>query len=598
MNDAQRHRGPDADGVWHDEKLRVCFGHRRLSILDLASGGQPMISSDAERVIVFNGEIYNFAELRADLVARGHVFHTHHSDTEVLLNGWREWGMALPEKLNGMWALAILDKPSRTIYFSRDRTGKKPLYLWHRGGGIAFASELQALLAHPQSPRNLSTRALQKYFGYGYIPAPLTLIEGIQKLPAGHHATYQLDSDKLEISKYWDFEIAPRAHVKEADAAEELRHIIDEAVKCRLVADVPVGVFLSGGVDSSTITAFAVKARGGAGLETFSIGFDEPTFDESAYAAQVAKHCGTRHFCREFSLDSAQQVLSEVARSIDEPVGDNSFLPTYMLSRFARERVPVALGGDAGDELFAGYDPFKALRLAKLYQTCVPHTMHEALFWLVRKLPVSHKRMSLDFKLKRTLRGLSHPPRLWAPVWMAPLDQNELRDLFDTEIDLEDLYSEAIAAWDAVPGGSLVDRLSSFYMKLYLQDDILAKVDRMSMAHSLEVRAPLLDIRVIDFARRLPQDLKLRGGVTKYLLKKAMEPLLPREILYRSKQGFGSPVGRWFKDGSLSIDAAALPPALRAEFVSGKIRSHQSGASDERALLWNLWTLQAFTRRQ
>lgn len=598
MNAAQSHRGPDGHGAWFSPQGGVALGHTRLAILDLSDGAQPMVTADQQLVVVFNGEIYNFKELRAELQQHGHVFQTHHSDTEILLHGWRQWGRELPSKLNGMWAFVIYDVRKNSAFASRDRFGKKPFYYFHDGQTFAFASELRTLLKHPRAPRSLSKLALQKFFGYGYIPSPHSAIDGIQKLPGGHSLFFKPQTQKLTIERYWSFVIDPRTdNVSESDLCEELRLALDHATRRRLVADVPVGVFLSGGVDSSAVTWFASQAREHGQLKTFAIGFDEATFDESAHARKVAGLCRTEHECQMLSLESALDLMPEIARCLDEPLGDNSLLPTYLLCRHARDFVPVALGGDAGDELFAGYDPFLALGPARLYNRMIPSAVHEAIFWLAQKLPVSHKRMSLDFKIKRTLRGLSQRPPLWAPVWMAPLSPEELDDLFGEKIAPEELYSEAIAAWDACPQDHLLDKLTQFYIELYLQEDILVKVDRMSMAHSLEVRAPFLDIEVVDFARRLPREFKLRGRTTKYLLKKCMEPHLPHDILYRPKQGFGAPVGRWFQQDKLRIDVAAVPPMMNHAMVARKIRSHHDQQSDERALLWNLWTLESFTRQ-
>jgi asparagine synthase (glutamine-hydrolysing) len=304
----------------------------------------------------------------------------------------------------------------------------------------------------------------------------------------------------------------------------------------------------------------------------------------------VAELFGTDHHMEKLSLDRAHTLLDECLERLDEPLGDSSLLPTYLLNRFTRQHVTVALGGDGGDELFAGYDPFRALDRARLYQSVFPRPIHHGIRALFERLPVSHANMSLDFKIKRTLRGLSYEPRLWLPVWMGSLDPVEIGELFDGPVDLEDLYSEAIESWEACPQTDLVDKTLQFYAKLYLQDDIMVKVDRASMMHGLEVRAPFLDIELVDFARRIPSNYKLRGGVTKYILKKALEPLLPNDILHRNKKGFGSPIGPWFKNGTLRIDQPAHP-FLNAAFVRRKVDAHLSGASDERAFLWNVHVL-------
>ncbi len=600
MQAAIAHRGPDAEGAWTDPERPVHLGHRRLSIVDLAGGGQPMNTADGDLVITFNGEIYNHAELRLELQRLGHRFQSDHSDTEVLLHGYREWGGELPHRLNGMWAFALYDRPRRQLFLSRDRFGKKPLFYCARPGLFAFASELSALVAHLGVPRELSRRALQKLFGYGYIPAPLSLYEGVRKLPGGCNLLVEADTLAPREERYWEYLLDPWEHEPadpEAEWGGQLRDILGRAVRRRLMSDVPLGVFLSGGVDSSAVTALAAPmvAAAGGRLQTFSIGFEEASFDESVYARQVADRFGTEHWTETLSMEKARRLAPEIVGVLDEPMGDASLLPTSLLCGFARQRVTVALGGDGGDELFAGYDPFLALRRAELYQRAVPRPVHRAIALLAARLPVSHANMSLDFKLKRTLRGLGHSPRLWLPTWMAPLDAGEVSELLSgPPLAPEDLFSEAIEAWENCSQQDSVDRTLQFYTRLYLQDDILVKADRASMMHGLELRAPFLDIEVADFARRLPHRWKLRGGRTKYLLKKALEPLLPREILYRSKKGFGVPIGQWFQDGGLPFDATlASTRALGLErpFLERRHRAHLAGRSDERALLWNAYVL-------
>jgi len=594
MTTALAHRGPDDAGYWSDPTREVHFGHRRLSILDLAGGHQPMSTTDGNLIIIFNGEIYNFAELRADLIARGYRFVTDHSDTEVLLHGFREWGAALPSKLNGMWAFVIYDRREQKLFGSRDRFGKKPFFYTFQSGTFVFGSELSALRFHPAVTSGLSKRALKKYFGYGYIPAPNSILEGVYKLPGGHSFWFDVKSRALRIEKYWDFVLEPfdriPLHPEEA-WGEELRARLDAAVKRRLVADVPVGVFLSGGIDSSAITAFASRHVPSGRLKTFSIGFEEASFDESAHARWVAELFRTDHHAEMLSIGKAHELLPTIIAQLDEPMGDSSLLPTYLLSRFTRQHVTVALGGDAGDELFAGYDPFLALRKAELYRRFVPRPVHQAIRLLAARLPVSHRNMSFDFKLKRTLRGLVHPPKLWLPLWMAPLTESDLAELFNEPIDLEDVFAEAITAWESCAQTDIVDRTLQFYTKLYLQDDILVKVDRATMMHGLEARAPFLDLDFVDFARRIPSAWKLRHGQTKYILKKALEPILPAEVLYRKKKGFGVPIGAWFQAGQLSIADSAASDSLNQKFVAAKLAEHRSGQADQRAFLWNTWIL-------
>jgi asparagine synthase (glutamine-hydrolysing) len=593
MNAAQAHRGPDGTGCWVDEAHRVHLGHLRLAIIDLAGGAQPMWSADGRAGIIFNGEIYNFAELRAELVAQGVQFLTDHSDTEVLLQAYRHWGDDCVKRLNGMWAFVIYDRARRRLFGSRDRFGKKPFYYVDRPGLFAFASELSALMAHRSIQAPVSRLGLQKYFAYGYIPAPHSIYEGVRKLPGGHSFEYDLAAQRLRTWKYWDFELEPQAPGdarQEERWCEELRDLLGKAVRRRLVSDVPIGAFISGGIDSSAVAAYASEALGPGRLNTFSIGFQEPSFDESAYARRAAQHVRSVHHERMLSIDLARELAPTVLGRLDEPMADSSILPTYLLSGFAREKVTVALGGDGADELFAGYDPFRALRLAKLYASVVPKPLHRGIVLAAARLPVSHSNMSLDFRIKRTLQGLSFPPRLWCPTWMAPVAPADLAECVGAPVDLEEVYSEAIAAWDEDRNTSYVDKVLRFYTKLYLQDDILTKVDRASMMHSLEVRAPFLDIELVDFVRKLPATVKLRGNTTKWILKKALEPVLPRDILYRSKKGFGVPIGAWFKAGSLPIRANGAP-IIGDAFTDERLRRHVSESSDERAFLWGVSVL-------
>lgn len=583
------HRGPDDEAFLIQAERGVYLGFRRLAFLDIEGGRQPMTTLDGRLSIVFNGEIYNFAELRRELEQLGAVFATDHSDTEVLLHGWRHWGKDLPNRLNGMWAFALVDREQGQVFFSRDRFGKKPLFFYPGKRAFVFASELTALREHPDVPTAPDERALRKYFAYGYVPAPLTLLRGVSKLPAGHSLTLDLATLEHRIERYWHYVPDPGEVRDENQCVEEFRALLDAAVARRLVADVPIGCFLSGGIDSSAVTALAVKHAGAERIKAFSIGFEEASFDETRYARLVAEHVGADHRIETLSVQRALDILPDLAARLDEPIADSSILPTYLLCEHARHFVTGALGGDGADELLAGYDPFRALRYARWYEKFVPKPMHRGMSLAISRLPVSHQYMSLDFRLKRTLRGLDHRPALWLPVWMAPLAPSELDELFSAPVDLDDVYSEAIDAWDSCPSGDPVDRTIAFYIRLYLQDDILVKVDRASMLHSLEVRAPFLDIELVEFLRRLPSRMKLRGTQTKWILRQSVRSLLPKEILERSKQGFAVPVGRWFKDGLLAPDDASIP--INPAFWRKRLDEHRNGRSDQRLYLWSKWML-------
>lgn len=586
MTGSMAHRGPDGRGAWTDESAGIYLGHRRLSVIDLQGGAQPMTSPCGRYVITYNGEVYNHAELRRELEAQGCQFRTSHSDTEVLLHGYSVWGASLLDRLNGMWAFAIYDRVAATLFLARDRFGKKPLYYASRPEAFVFASELTALPLHPAVGSDRCDAGLKKFFAYGYVPAPLTALKGVRKLPAGCHLTLDCRSGALQTQRWWRYRIRPAEALRPADdrdLAEELRFRLERAVQRRFLSDVPVGIFLSGGLDSSAVAALSVQTM--SQVQTFSIGFEEESFDESGYASRVAQHLGTQHHSRTLSAASVAAYADSVLSGLDEPLGDASLVATSMLCQFARERVTVALGGDGSDELLFGYDPFRALRFAQVYRNVIPRPVHEAVLFLAAKLPVSHRNMSLDFKLKRGLRGAGYAAPLWAPVWMSSLDQQDLRDFYGSSDSLEELFSEAIEAWEACESDRLEDRLSQFYVELYLQDDILAKIDRASMRYGLEVRAPFLDIGVVDFVSRLPARLKFDGGAGKLILRQAVRSLLPDEVLSRAKKGFGIPAGRWFRDGTLSPGPAAWGNPRAAQALHQR---HLSGKADERAFLWNL----------
>jgi len=594
MNDMMLHRGPDAEDIWYDLSVGAYLGHKRLSIIDISGGCQPMSTSDGKLVVVFNGEIYNFKMLREQLIDKSYIFKTDHSDTEVLLHGYREWGVDLPNKLNGMWAFAIYDRENGQVFFSKDRFGKKPLYYTVQNGTFAFASELSALIQHSSVDSIISSRSLKKYFAYGYIPAPNSIYEKIYKLPGGYNLLLNIKDLTYKFNKYWDFVIEPFEEIPsnpEEVWGEELRELIGRAVKRRLVSDVPLGVFLSGGVDSSSITAFASKMVGDKKLKTFSIGFQEASFDESQYSQKISQLFRTEHYTETFSIEKAKELIPFILKNLDEPMGDSSLIPTYLLCNIARKGVTVALGGDGADELFAGYDPFKALKMAEFYSTVIPKPLHIGIRMIANGLPISHKNMSFDFKIKRTLRGLTYPRKLWNSIWLGTLEPKELEDFFNEPTDLEDVYSEAIEYWDGCKQKNIVDKTLQFYTKLYLQDDILGKVDRASMMNSLEVRSPYLDIELVDFVRKIPNQYKLRKGQTKYILKKALEPILPNKILYRPKKGFGVPIGAWFRNGSIRIDEKEFS-VLSGKFIKDQVRAHSADKSDNRAFLWNQLVLQ------
>jgi asparagine synthase (glutamine-hydrolysing) len=591
---ALAHRGPDAEGFYGEGP--AALGHRRLSILDLQSGDQPMVRDGV--AIAFNGEAYDFSALRDALRAKGHPFTTR-SDTEVVLRAYLEWGEEFPERVHGMFALALWDSRRKKLLLARDRLGKKPLYYFAQGSRVVFGSELKALVAHGAAPRELDPEALVQYLACEYVPAPASILRGVRKLPAAHLAV--LDERGLRLRRYWDLPAPANAAARVDDAAEELLALLDAAVAKRLVADVPVGVFLSGGVDSTSIAALAARHK--KPLQTFSIGFTEQSFDESPWAALASRRLGTEHVWEKFSGQDCMDLLPAAAAQLDEPFADPSFLPTFLLSRFTRKHVKVALAGDGGDELFAGYDPFLAHRPAAAFAR-VPRPLRSALQGLVHLLPASSRNMSLDFRLKQFLRGVDASPSLRHASWlasflpreMALLLQPGVRESATPEIAFRAVLEDA-ARSGARPGS--VDEALRYYLTRYLADDILVKADRASMAASLELRAPYLDTKVVEFAARLPWQLKMSLTRTKLILKRALRGVVPEEILRRPKKGFGIPVAAWIRGPLRPLFEELLSERRLREgglFEPGAVRAllqaHLEGRADLRKPLWTLLMFQ------
>lgn len=586
MSNALLHRGPDGAGYHEDAAARVYLGHRRLAVLDIDGGVQPMWNEDGQVCVIFNGEIYNHAELRTELGRRGHRFCSHHCDTEVLVHGYEEWGTALPEKLNGMFAFAIYDARRGLFFLARDRFGEKPLYYHRTRELFAFGSEVTALRRHRNINPAIDRRALQKYFAYGFIPAPHSLYAGIRKLRPGHSLICDLENLRIDEQEYWRFRIEPDQKTPphaESVWSEELRHLLQQAVKRRLASDVPLGLFASGGIDSTAMLAYAALENPRQAVKTFAIGFREPSYDESAFARAAAQHFGSDHHEEILDIEKARELIPDVLRRLDEPMADASILPTYLLCRFARRHVTVALGGDGGDELFAGYDPFQALGMAAWYERLMPPAGHRALRYVVERWPSSDANMSLGFKLRKALRGVGHGPALWNPLWLGTLEPGEIAELFAEPVQLEELYEEAFAAWEGTAAVGPVDRTLEFYTRFYLPDDILTKVDRASMLVSLEVRSPFLDNDLVDFTRRLPHGYKLRDGQRKYLLKRSLDGVIPGSILRRKKKGFGIPLASWLRGWDFPHGTV---PWANPNWARRRWQQHQTRCGDHRQFLW------------
>jgi asparagine synthase (glutamine-hydrolysing) len=592
-------RGPDGEGYWVDE--RVAFGHRRLSIIDLAGGAQPMATPDGRYHITFNGEIYNYVELRAAMEQEGVSFVTH-SDTEVILQQFARSGAACLQHFNGMFAFAIWDREQERLFVARDRLGVKPLYYCLRNGELIFASELKALLPHPALERRLDPLSVSKYFTYGYVPAPHTIFKDVYKLQPG--TCLMFDRQGLRQEVYWDIPLEdnPVNDSNVDECAEGLLALLRDAVVKRLRSDVPVGVFLSGGLDSSTITALAAGAVSGR-LHTFSVGFGEKTYDESPYARQVAQQYGTEHHHEILSASDAVRLLPGVMKILDEPFADASILPTWMLSQFASRSVKVVLGGDGSDELFAGYPSFQAHRLMERL-SFLPIGVRDGFNRLVRRLPVSHRYASLEFLLQQLIKGSGVSPEIRFLLWMGYYGNEQKRQLFAP--GFRDALLRTNAFEDAInyvrQSGLFCDfeRLQYLCLKMYMQDDILVKVDRASMANGLEVRGPFLDYQVVEYASRIKPEYKLRGlRGTKYILKHAVRDLLPARIIHRRKAGFMIPLAQWLSNELRPlVEEMCSEDALRQDglfdpiFVRRMLDDHYAQRRDYRKMIWALLAFQ------
>ncbi len=605
MTRSLRHRGPDDEG-FHVEP-GCWLGHRRLSIIDLDSGHQPLYGPDGNVCAVLNGEIYNYVELRDELVAAGHAFSTR-TDTEVLVHGWRHWGSrGLLERLDGMFALALWDARTRRLVLARDRLAKKPLYVAVRPHGLAFASELKALFEHPWVQRCVDARALRRYLFYGFVPTPHAIAPGVRKLTGGAFLEWRA-GDELVEERFWQPSFIPTLEGTLDETAAQWWSLFRRAVQLRLRSDVPLGVFLSGGIDSTAVVAAMAELTDAASIHTFSIAFEDRTFDESSHARTVARHFGTRHRERTLRPDDLLAMLDGILLAADEPLADGSIVPTYLLSGFAREHVTVALGGDGGDELFLGYPTFVAHGLARAYRL-LPDPIHRhVVLPLVDRLPVSTANLSLDYRARRFVRGRDYDPLTRHFAWIGALDLAAQRRLLRPAIREAapdtDVTGDVRAIADTTPARDDYDLLSALYMRLYLGDGVLVKVDRASMAHALEVRAPFLDVDVVDYSLRLPRRFKLRAGRTKVLLRHVLRGRVPRSIVERPKKGFGMPIAAWLR-GPLREWAERLLDAERiaaggffdpAE-VQRLLQEHVAGKANHRTALWALLVFELWRER-
>jgi asparagine synthase (glutamine-hydrolysing) len=613
MTDALIHRGPDDRGIFYSINQTessvpssrptpgVGLGFRRLSIIDLASGHQPIGNEDGSIQIIFNGEIYNYRELRRRLEGAGHRFTTE-SDTETIVHLYEDIGLDCFAHLNGMFAIAIWDARKNQLVLARDRMGKKPLFYSIQDGRLVFASELKSLLCVPDLPRTIDPGALDLYFTYQYIPHPWSIYQGISKLPPGEIGVYR--DQNWETRSYWPIQWQTEVARSRTQAIEEVRVLLTDAVRLRLRSDVPLGAFLSGGVDSSLIVALAQRELDQP-VKTFAIGFSESDFDETKYAAMVAEHLGTDH-CRFEVTPDALSILDRLVHQYDEPFSDSSAVPTWYLCEETRKKVTVALSGDGGDELFAGYDRYRALRWSEDIQRVFPAKLLSHSSWLQR-LGDSSRRRSFTRRLKRFSEALGQPPPRRYLRWLQIFSEENRLDMYREDfierLPNRDPFEFLEHAWNRGGSRDLISKASITDLQCYLPCDLMTKVDIASMAHSLEARQPFLDYRLIEFAVSLPVDLKHRWGRGKRLLEDAFGDLLPKQIWRRPKMGFGIPIGSWFR-GPLRAKTelmllgtdARCHAYLRPEYIQALITSHQNGTSNEGYRLWNLLIFELWLR--
>lgn len=594
MTDSLRHRGPDDSGIYIDG--HVAFGHRRLSILDIADGKQPMRDASTGITLVYNGEIYNHPDLRLELEKRGHKFRTSHSDTETLLRAFIEWGTDCFKMFNGMFACAIYNPHTREVVLARDRFGEKPLFYIQNKNGFAFASEPGALLLWPGFTANYDNGNVQRFFAWNYLPGQRSVYADCRSVRPGSWLCFNLASSQISQHCYWQFELEPDESLEDKNEpalVEELRYLLSQSVRRRLLSDVPVGVFLSGGIDSGAVLAAAAKVANPEDISTFTIGFREKSFDESAKAADVARYLHVRNNVEYLLESDLQASIPAIMSRMGEPLGDASLIPTFHLAKFARKHVKVALTGDGGDELFGGYDPLAAIRPAQIWRKIVPDWLHRLIRGVAEFVPASDRNMSLEFKIKRALRGLSWGTPMQLPVWMSGLEPNEIGSFFKAPLDAESLFADAVSLYDSYPHLSALEHALLFFTRLYLPDDILVKSDRAAMMVSLETRAVFLDNDIASFCSRLPMRFKYRNGERKYLLKRALEKWLPAHILHQPKKGFGIPLNSWLR--SLPQTPVSIP-GLKTGVIDYCRRLHNKRKGDYRYFLWDALAFSLFQK--
>ena len=601
MVTALRHRGPDDQGEYVD--AQAALGSCRLSIIDLAGGRQPIGNENGTVHAVLNGEIYNFRELRSRLQQRGHRFKTR-SDTEVVVHAYEQDGEDFVTDLDGMFALALWDGPGRKLLLARDRMGEKPLYYYDGPGVFVFGSELRALVEHPDVPRALDLQSLSRYLLVDAVPAPHSILAGAAKLAPAHTLVVSPGA-KPQVTPYWSLSFAPDHSIDEREWRGRLIDQLEVSVRSRLVGDVPVGVFVSGGIDSGSVATFAARHANALRLQTFAVGFDTPSYDERSFARVVAARFGAEHHEIVFTATEALSLMERVGSLLDEPLVDASFLPKYALARAARGSVKVALSGDGGDEIFCGYPTFLADAAARWLLATLPPTARRVVGRLIDGLPASPKYASVDFLLKQFMRALPYPAPVRTQLLLGGITAAEQSRLLSPGVRhaLEgfDPYAELTTAIEQLELRDPIERLIHHHARFYLADQTLVAMDRASMAAGLEVRAPFLDPALVELAATIPSELKLNGWTTKYILKSALEGILPPTVIRRRKQGLGVPIAAWLRGPLRGVMESRLAPARvrhRGLFdptaVTRLVSAHVEGRGDHRKILWALLMLDAW----
>lgn len=592
--DLIKYRGPDDTNftIENYKGKKIFLGHNRLSIVDINKGSQPMIDVHKKYSIIYNGEIYNHNALRDQLINNDFVFKSNNSDTEVILNGYKKWGANVTDHLNGMWSFIIFDRKNSKIFLSRDRFGEKPLFFFYNKFYFSAASEISTIKNLHSKDTQIDPRSLMKYCAYGFFPKSTSPYKNILQLDAGSNLIYDIDRHKYIVNKYWDYKLEPDTKHKEVYWTEKLYNLLDRSVEQRLQADTEVGTFLSGGLDSSIITHFASKNYKKK-LKTFSINFENKELNEKKYSEFISKKYDTDHYDIIFNKENSLKYFNDYCGNMNDLISDSSLISYYQLCKLASEKVKVILGGDASDELFAGYTTFNAFKIAELLKMDKINVFPKLMNFISRLLPFSSSSMNLKFKLHRFGKFNCKPFSLSNPIWLSPLSIDNINKLFDTKVELEDVYEDAINTWNKSDGSNF-DKVQEFYINFFLKNQTLVKIDRLSMRNGLEIRSPFLDIELVDCIRKIPSNLKLKKFTNKYILKKTFENIFGKKFTYRKKVGLTAPISDIILNNTSNMSIKSEFLNKKKYLYEGIISDHMNKKGEKRLEIWNILSLDKF----